>query len=337
VLQDRKRAQETLRRAEKNFRRSLDESPLGVRIVNARGETLYANQAILDIYGYNDIDELASTPVKKRYTRESYAEFQLRKKKRQEGEDYPSEYEVSIIRKSGEVRHLHVFRKDILWNNEKQSQAIYQDITESKIGEEKLQHTLSGLRTAMGGIIQVLSSITEKRDPYTAGHQKRVADLARAIGQEIGLTTERVEGLGLAGSIHDIGKVSIPAEILSRPSCLMEIEYELIKGHPQVGHDIIKDIDFSWPIAAMVLQHHERMNGSGYPKGLKGDNILPEARILAVADVVEAMATHRPYRPALGTDVALKEIDKNKDGLYDPGVVEACLKLFSEKRFSFEG
>ena len=335
-ITERKRAEEALRRAEEDFRRSLDESPLGIRIVSAEGETLYANRAILDIYGYDVIEELKSTPVKNRYTPESYAEYQLRKKKRMNGEEHSSEYEISIVRKMGEIRRLRVFRKEILWNGQKQFQAIYQDITERKKAEEKLRETLGGLRNALGGIIQVLSATTEKRDPYTAGHQRRVADLARAISQKMGLAADRVEGLRVAGTIHDIGKVSIPAEILSKPSRLTKIEYNLIQSHPQVAYDILQDIDFSWPIAKMILQHHERMNGSGYPNQVMGEEILLEARILAVSDVVEAMASHRPYRPALGIEVALEEIEKNKGVLYDPDVVSACLTLFREKGFAFK-
>ena len=332
-ITERMRTEEVRRQAEENFRRSMNESPLGIRIVSAKGETLYANQAVLDIYGYKDIKELRSTPLKNRYTPESYAEYRSRKKKRMNKEDCSSEYEINILRKTGEIRRLRVFRKGILWNGQKQFQTIYQDITEQKKTEEKLRETLSGLRNALGGIIQVLSAITEKRDPYTAGHQKRVADLARAIGEEMGLAAERVEGLRLAGTIHDIGKVSIPAEILSKPGSLTETEYRLIQDHPKVGHDILGDIKFSWPIAIIVLQHHERMNGSGYPAGLKGDDILLEARILAVSDVMEAMASHRPYRPALGIEAALKEIDKSKGVLFDSDVVAACLKLFREKKF----
>lgn len=333
---ERKRMEVELSQAEENFRRSLDESPLGVCVVTVDGETIYANRAILNIYGYDNIEELKSTLMKNLYAPESYAEYQIRKKKRMNGEDYSSEYEISIIRKTGEICRLRVFRKEILWNGQKQFQAIYQDITEQKEAEDKLRETLSSLRKALGGIIQALSATTEKRDPYTAGHQKRVADLARAIGQEIGLSADRVEGLRLAGVIHDIGKMSIPAEMLSKPTRLTEIEYEMIKTHSQVGYDILRDIDFTWPLAEMVLQHHERMNGSGYPQRLKGDEILLEARILAVADVVEAMASHRPYRPALGIAAALEEIEKNKGILYDPDVVSACLTLFREKGFNLK-
>jgi len=213
---------------------------------------------------------------------------------------------------------------------------ISRDITERKQAEGKLSHTLENLRKALGGIIQVIAATVETRDPYTAGHQRRTADLARAIAGVMGLTENQQDGLLMAGIIHDLGKVSIPAEILSKPTQLTDIEYKLIKEHSQVGYEILKNIDFPWPIANMVLQHHERMNGSGYPQGIKGEDISLEARILMVADVVEAMASYRPYRPALGVEAALEEIEKNKGILYDSRVVEVCLELFREKGFSFE-
>jgi HD-GYP domain-containing protein (c-di-GMP phosphodiesterase class II) len=173
----------------------------------------------------------------------------------------------------------------------------------------------------------------EARDPYTSGHQRRVADLARAIAQEMGLTEDQVDGIRMSGAIHDIGKISVPSEILSKPSKLSDLEFSLIKTHPIVGYNILKDIDFPWPIAEITLQHHERINGSGYPKGISGNEILLEAKILAVADVVEAIASHRPYRPAHTIDVALNEIVQNKGILYDPEVVAACLRVFKEKSY----
>jgi PAS domain S-box-containing protein len=212
---------------------------------------------------------------------------------------------------------------------------ISRDITEHKKDEKKLNQTLENLRKALGGIIQVISSTVETKDPYTAGHQRRVADLARTIATEMRLSDDQREGLRMAGTIHDLGKISVPAEILSKPTKLTEIENKLIQAHSQVGYDILKGIEFPWPIADMVLQHHERMNGTGYPRGLKGEAISLEARILMVADVVEAMASYRPYRPALGVDAALEEIEKNKRTLYDPVVVEMCLRLFREKGFRF--
>ena len=213
---------------------------------------------------------------------------------------------------------------------------VFRDITERKRAEEELQQTFEKLQRTLEGTVHALTATAERRDPYTAGHQQRVTRLACAIAQEMGFPEEQIEGIRVAGLIHDIGKINVPAEILSKPGVLNEIEYPLIKAHPQTGHDILKTIEFPWPVAQIVLQHHERMDGSGYPAGLSGEEIIPEARILGVADVVEAMASHRPYRPARGLDKALEEISQNRGVLYDPEVVDACLKLFTEKGFTFE-
>jgi HD-GYP domain-containing protein (c-di-GMP phosphodiesterase class II) len=210
------------------------------------------------------------------------------------------------------------------------------DITERKRAEGAIQESLARLRRVTGSIIDVIVMAVESRDPYTAGHQKRVSDLARAIGIEMGLAPDQVEGIHIAGTIHDLGKISIPAEILSMPRKLSELEFNLVKTHPQTGFHILKEIEFDWPIAEMVFQHHERMDGSGYPRGLRGDEILLESRILAVADVVESMASHRPYRPAVGIEAALKEIGEHKVLTYDATVVDACIKLFREMGFCFE-
>lgn len=186
------------------------------------------------------------------------------------------------------------------------------------------------LRSGLHDTVQAIASTVERRDPYTAGHQRRVADLASAIAAKMGLSEERIFALHLAGVVHDLGKISIPAEILSKPTRLNTIEYNFIKTHPQTGYDILKDIDFPWPIAQMVLQHHERMDGSGYPNGLKDDAILLEARILAVADVLEAMASHRPYRPGLGDDAAMQEIRKHRGTGFDADVVDAALQVLEQ-------
>jgi putative nucleotidyltransferase with HDIG domain len=191
----------------------------------------------------------------------------------------------------------------------------------------KLQNTISG-------IIQTIALIVETRDPYTAGHQKRVSALAAAIGEEMDLPSEKIEAVRIASLIHDLGKIHIPAEILSKPGKLTPLEYDLVKIHPQVGFDLLKNIDFPWPIAQIILQHHEKMNGSGYPQGLSRDEILIESRILAVADVIEAMSSHRPYRPALGFEAAKEEVVSKKNQLYDSIVVDACIKVF-EKGFNF--
>jgi putative two-component system response regulator len=198
----------------------------------------------------------------------------------------------------------------------------------------ELQKAMEKLKKTTDGIIHAISLTVETRDPYTAGHQQRVADLSRAISIEMGLSPDQTESIRLAGLIHDLGKIAVPAEILSKPSKLSDIEFSLMKIHPQAAYDILKDIDFPWPLSAIVFQHHERLDGSGYPRGLKGtDSILLEARILAVADVFEAMASHRPYRPALGKEAALNELKRGHGTLYDPDAVDACVKVISSGEF----
>jgi putative nucleotidyltransferase with HDIG domain len=185
--------------------------------------------------------------------------------------------------------------------------------------------------------VRAIATLVEIRDPYTAGHQVRVAELAVAIAKQMGLPDEQVHAIHIAGVLHDLGKIQIPAEILSKPGKIADIEYSLIKIHSQAGYDILKGIDFPWPIAQMVLQHHERLDGSGYPQGLKGDQIILGARILSVADVVEAMSSHRPYRAGLGVEVALAEISTQRGSHFDPQVVDACLALFHEQHYAFNG
>lgn len=189
------------------------------------------------------------------------------------------------------------------------------------------------LRASMLAFVTAIASTVEMRDPYTAGHQRRTANLASAIAKELELSADQIEGLNLACVVHDIGKIRIPAEILCKPGRLNELEFGLIKQHPETGHEILKSIDFPWPIAQIVLSHHERENGSGYPQGLKNQEILLEAKILAVADVVEAMSSHRPYRAGLGIEAALNEITEKRGLLYDTEVVNACLTLFQKNDY----
>jgi len=211
------------------------------------------------------------------------------------------------------------------------------DITERKQAEEKLVKSYASLKKTLDDAIDTMAKIVETRDPYTSGHQHKVADLAIAIAREMKLEDTRIDQLRMAAVIHDIGKLYVPSDILSKPGKLSDIEFNLIKAHPQHGYDIVKGMDFPCNIAKAVLQHHERLDGSGYPNQLKGEDMILEAKILAVADVVEAMVAHRPYRPALGLDKALEEISKNKGKLYDPDVVDACVKLFKEKEFTLTG
>ena len=243
--------------------------------------------------------------------------------------------EHRIIRRDGETRHILV-RTRALKDAMGRTVRCYganQDITERKRAEEKLTSTLKNLRKAMGGTIQAMVQVVEMRDPYTAGHQRRVADLARSIATEMGLPSRLTEGIRMAAAIHDIGKISVPAEILSKPGRLSPNEFELVKDHPLAGYDALKDVEFPWPIAEIIYQHHERLDGSGYPRGLKGNDVLLEARIIGVADVVEAMASYRPFRPALGVKAALDEIERHKGTLYDPEVVDACVRLFKSEAY----
>ncbi len=248
-----------------------------------------------------------------------------------------SQVEFRIIRSDGEVRWIsHTCRRIVEENRFLGRRASNRDITEQKAHQKEARISFSRLRQSFKEVINALSIAIEMRDPYTSGHQLRVANLATAIAKELKLDENVVEGIQIAGIVHDIGKLSIPAEILSKPGQLKDIEYMLIKSHPTTGHDILSKIDFPWPIAEIVYQHHERINGSGYPRSLTGDNVLLEAKILCVADVIEAMSSHRPYRPSLGVNAALIEINEHKGTLFDAEVVEACNRVFSSGEFSFD-
>jgi PAS domain S-box-containing protein/putative nucleotidyltransferase with HDIG domain len=211
---------------------------------------------------------------------------------------------------------------------------VSRDITERMMAEKEREEHAEKLQATLVQTIQAVAVAMEKRDPYTAGHQQRVALIAEKIAHEMDLEEGVIEGLRLGAMIHDIGKIYVPAEILARPGRLTETEMSIIKTHSQVGYDIVKDVAFPWPVEKMILQHHERLDGSGYPNGIKGDEIILEARILCVADVVEAMASHRPYRAGLGIEAAMEEIKGNSGNIYDPLVVDACVRLFEEKGFT---
>jgi len=236
------------------------------------------------------------------------------------------------------VQHYHdanVYTRKDLGILEFVSEQIAAAIERKRVDEE-VKLNFQRLKKTSTSIIFTMAKILELRDPYTAGHQQRVARLACAIAREMGLTEEQVDGIFMAALIHDIGKIYVPAEILNRPAKLNETEMDLVKTHPSIGYDIVKDIDFAQPVDRIIVQHHERIDGSGYPNGINDRNIILEARILAVADVVEAMASHRPYRPALKIDEALSEIDKYRDSLYDTNVVDACMKIFRNNNFKFD-
>jgi putative nucleotidyltransferase with HDIG domain len=251
------------------------------------------------------------------------------------GEAIPDISPIRISCKGQETKWAELNVVAIAWQGRPAVLNFLNDVTDRCEAEMKARRNYEKLQLAMQTTIKVMSSIVELKDPYTAGHQSRVTELACAIASEMHLEPERINGLRAACLVHDIGKITIPAEILSKPGMLNELEYVMIIKHSNVGYEILKQIEFDWPIAYIVLQHHERIDGSGYPDGLMGKDIMIEARILAVADVMEAMSSHRPYRPSLGIEKALQEISQNRGKLYDPEVVDTCIKLFREKAFAF--
>jgi PAS domain S-box-containing protein/putative nucleotidyltransferase with HDIG domain len=337
---ERKRAEEELKDRERTLSTLISNLPGFVyRCVNDKDWTMeYISEGCLSVTGYEPNDFIKNKTlcyndiVHPDFRETLWEKWQvLLAKKEPFVEEYP------IINKDGEIRWVWERGVGVYSENGELLflEGFITDINERKKAEEKLDDSFKRLRAALGATIQAVAVTVETRDPYTAGHQKKVADLSRAIAAEMGLDSNQTDGIRMAGIIHDLGKMGIPAEILSKPTRLTEIEYRLIKTHPMAGYDILKDVEFPWPIADIVLQHHERYNGSGYPAGLKGDEILLEARIIAVADVVEAIASYRPYRPAQGIETALEEIVKNKGILYDPAVVDACMLLFREKGYKF--
>jgi putative nucleotidyltransferase with HDIG domain len=247
-----------------------------------------------------------------------------------------SPQEREIVSPDGRVWYLRVYPVRGVQGGVNGLLAALLDITARKRAEEELQKGLGKLQRAFEGVVQAMAMAMELKDLYTSGHQQRVAQLACALGAELGLPPDRIAGLRVAGLLHDLGKIAVASEILSKPGKINQYEFAIIKAHPQIGYDILKTIEFPWPVAQIILQHHERLDGSGYPAGLTGEEILLEAKILGVADVVEAMSSHRPYRPAIGISQALEEISQKKGLSFDPGVVETCLELFNAKGFAFE-
>ncbi len=324
------------KKAEELYRDLVERAGIAISIDDQEGRIKYANQRFAEIFGYSqeEIKKLSIKSVVHPDDLEKVRKYHLGRIK---GRKVPSRYEFKGVRKDGSVIFLEVSAVSLKKEGKTiGSRAYLWDITERKKAEKEIQDTVERLRKNLDATINAIALTVEARDPFTSGHQRRVADLARAIATEMRLSKDSIEAIRTAGVIHDLGKICVPADILSKPAKLNELEFSLIKSHPKVAYDILKEIDFPWPVAEIVYQHHERWNGSGYPRRLADDEILLEARILAVADVVEAMSSHRPYRPALGIKEALKEIEKNKGILYDPEAVNACLRLFSKKKFSFK-
>jgi PAS domain S-box-containing protein/putative nucleotidyltransferase with HDIG domain len=303
----------------------------------------YMSSSITRLLGYS-VQEVMAKPMEEVFTPASF-QFAMEALKEELGIENREQkdlgrsrtLELELIRKDGSIVPVEV-NYTFLYDAETRPVeilSIARDISERKRAQEEASRSAERLIEAMEHAIEAMAMIVEMRDPYTAGHQQRVTQLACAIARQMGLSEDQISGLRLAGLIHDIGKVRVPAEILTNPDGLSEPEFMIIKAHPMLGYEILKGIDFPWPVAQIVLQHHERMDGSGYPSGLTDEGIIIEARILAVADVVEAMASHRPYRASLGTNKALEEISQSKGVLYDSKAVDACLTLFRDKRFKF--
>ncbi len=325
-LTEQKRAEMAARESEERFRALFDRSLECMYLYDFKGKFLDANQAVLDLLGY-DRDDLPRMNMA-----DILAPDQLPKALQQQKEimkvGFQKEItEFTVRRKDGSFVEFET--KASLVHIDGKPDAILgiaRDITERKELTDRLGRAVEATAKAM-------ATVVETRDPFTAGHQRRVADLAQAIAQDMGLSQKRVDGLRTAAALHDLGKISVPAEILSKPTRLSEMEFSLVKLHSQSGYDILKNIDFPWPVARMVLEHHERIDGSGYPGGLRGEDVLLESRILAVADVVEAMGSYRAYRPFLGIDIALDEITANRGVTFDPQAVDACVALFREKGY----
>ena len=313
---------------EEKYQRIFENAPSGIYQSTLYGRFIMANQSMAQILGYDSPEDLISSITD--ISRQLYANFEecMQFVEMMEKQGLVKNFELQFRRKDGRI--IWVSRTAQVVRDEKGQVLYYEGIIEDITDR---MDSFERMRNALGGTVRALASVVETRDPYTAGHQRRVAELALAIAGEMNLSTAHIEGLRVAAIIHDIGKISVPSEILTKPGKLTDLEFGIIKTHSQTGYDILKDIDFPWPVAKIVIEHHERMDGTGYPRKLKGKDIFIEARILSVADVVEAMASHRPYRASLGIEAALEEIEKNKGILYDNTVVDACLKLFREKGY----
>jgi PAS domain S-box-containing protein len=333
-ITERKKIEQKLRDEEQRFRTLTEQSSDIIVLVNREGVIIYENPAVDRILGLNHEERVGKNILENLHPDDLHTVTKAFNALIGDKNASPQRDEIRLRHVDGSWRNFEVVGSNLTQENIVQAIIInLRDITERKRAEEKLKQTLDSLKNAVGTTIQVLVSALESRDPYTAGHQTRSANLACAIATELGLAQDKIEGIRLAGSIHDIGKLSIPAEILTKPTKLTNLEFSLIKEHSQCGYEMLKNVESPWPLAEIIHQHHERMDGSGYPGSLKGDAIILEACIIAVADVVEAMASHRPYRASLGIEAALAEIEKNKGILYDVAVADACLRLFREKGY----
>jgi len=325
-ITERKAAEGQLAESELKYRQVVENASEAIFVLQ-HGRIVFLNPATSVMIG-RTTEELMGRPFTEFIAPDDRDMVRKYHRARMTGEKAPSAHAFRIVREDGVIRWGEVKAVLIDWQKEAASLNLLSDITERKKAEDDLACSLEATLSA-------LSRTVERRDPYTGGHQRRVTELAIAIARELGYSDIECRPLRIAGMLHDIGKVAIPAETLSKPGKLSSAEFELIHTHPQVACEIIEDVSFPDSVAEIVLQHHERVDGSGYPRGLAGEQVLREARILGVADVVEAMSSHRPYRPALGIDAALEEIQAGRGTRYDVEVVDVCLRLFESGQFSF--
>lgn len=330
LLEDQREAQAALQQSEARFRLLIEKSLAGM-FVSRDERIVYANPRLEQIFGYEQ-GELVGLSVEASVVPEDLPIVNAAREQLKAGAPLTA-HSIRFRRKDGAIVELGVQALLAEFEGAPAIIGMAQDIGERNRTQAEIKRYVARLEQSTEATLQAVALIVEQRDPYTAGHERRVGELAASIGVEMGLAADRVKGLRLSGYVHDVGKISVPAEILSKPTRLSPIEFELIKSHSQSGYDILKDVDFPWPVAEVILQHHERLDGSGYPRKLKGDEIILEARIMSVADVVEAMSSHRPYRPGLGMEAALGEIEKNSGKFYDAEVAAACLRLFRDKGY----
>jgi PAS domain S-box-containing protein/putative nucleotidyltransferase with HDIG domain len=334
-ITNQKKAEEEIIKSEAKYRELFNSAPVGFAVIDNEGTINSVNEAMLGLGGiskeeivgrnFTEIGLLESKDLpfyKEMFTRILQAEttkpFSTSWRNKQ-GEKITGEVSASLLKQDGKVSGF---------------QLTVRDITEQLAAVENLQKSFKELNDTLDSMIKALAVVVETKDPYTSGHQNSVAKLSLAIARELKLSDRKIEAINRAATIHDIGKIAVPQSILSKPTVLSDIEFSMIKTHSQAGYDILKNINFGYPIADIVLQHHEKENGSGYPRGLMGPDIMIEAKIIAVADIVEAMSSHRPYRPAIGMKEAIREIEANKNTLYDSSAVDACIRIFN-KGFKF--
>ena len=329
---DRRQTEQRLRAAEETFRGLVEHAIAGIFIIHD-GKLTYLNRRGAEIVGQGAPDDLIGTELLHWIAEDDHATVSAAMRRLLDGDAAGIPFDFHVAHRDGgtiqvganAVRAVHDGRPAIV--------GMLQDISEKMRAAEEIGRSVVRLKKALMSTVEVATILGEKRDPYTAGHERRVAEIAVAIGAELGLDADRQEGLRVAGCLHDIGKIGIPTEILSKPGRLSAIEYQLIQGHAQAGYDVLKGVDFPWVVAEVALQHHERMDGGGYPYGLRGEAIVPEARIVAVADVVESMSSHRPYRAGLGIGAALAEVERGCGTAYDRDAAAACLRLFRSRGY----